>query len=106
MAFDAIRKELQRAVCTCYLACPAVALCGGGKVTAACPAVADFLSICRHANSVTCHFPAQHPSTGQVAYSTIELAETPILYYGIGKSFFLLIFVDFFDQLPCTRMLI
>ena len=40
MAFDAIRKELQRVVCTCYLACPAVALCGGGKVTAACPAVA------------------------------------------------------------------
>ena len=40
MAFDAIRKELQRVVCTCYLACPAVALCGGGKVTGACPAVA------------------------------------------------------------------
>ena len=40
MAFDAIRKELQRVVCTCYLACPAVALCGGRKVTAACPAVA------------------------------------------------------------------
>ena len=40
MAFDAIRKELQRGVCTCYLACPAVALCEGGKVTAACPAVA------------------------------------------------------------------
>ena len=31
MAFDAIRKELQRVVCTCYLACPAVALCEGGK---------------------------------------------------------------------------
>ena len=40
MAFDAIRKELQRVVCTCYLACPAVALCGGGKVTGACPAAA------------------------------------------------------------------
>ena len=40
MAFDAIRKELQRVVCTCCLACPAAALCGGGKVTTACPAAA------------------------------------------------------------------
>ena len=31
MAFAAIRKELQRVVCTCCLACPAVALCEGGK---------------------------------------------------------------------------
>ena len=31
MAFDALRKELQRAVLTCCPACPAEALSEGGK---------------------------------------------------------------------------